>query len=426
MRIVCAPENHKFAAPAGGDLNVILYGRVSRPDTAAVGATARHIIQHRKLEPAARAWDLLSIALSVVVADTAARRDESPDGWTRQLDLHVAVGDPDFWTAQRDLLIRQLEFLTTDIWSITFMDGGVQPVPPKAPARPEQDCIVLLSGGLDSLVGAIDLVKAHGKDPYAVSQVSKGDKQKQSLFASSIGDGLAHLQLNHNANCPGQNERSQRARSIVFLAYGVLAATALKHYHDGGRVTLYVCENGLISINPPLTGARLGSLSTRTTHPYYIRLFQELLGAAGLRVTLENPYQFATKGEMLSACADQPFLQEYAHAGTSCSRYARNGFKHCGLCIPCLIRRAAFHAWGVQDRTPYVFVDLSRNDTNHARYDDVRSAAMAVTSAEAEGISIWAGPAISTALLGDALPYRDVAVRGLNELAAFLKVAGVK
>ncbi len=45
--------------------------------------------------------------------------------------------------------------------------------------------MVLLSGGLDSLAGTIDLVKAHGSKPYAVSQVSQGDKQKQS---EEIGD----------------------------------------------------------------------------------------------------------------------------------------------------------------------------------------------------------------------------------------------
>ena len=215
-------------------------------------------------------------------------------------------------------------------------------------------------------MGAIQLVKAHAKNPYAVSQVSRGDKQKQSFFASSIGPGLAHLQLNHNADCPGQNERSQRARSIVFLAYGVLLATALKRYHDGERVTVYVCENGFISINPPLTGARLGSLSTRTTHPLYITLFQRLLDAAGLRVTLRNPYQFSTKGEMLRACADQAFLRGHAHTTTSCGRYARNRYRHCGRCFPCLVRRAAFHAWGVRDETLYVFSELSRNDRNHA------------------------------------------------------------
>jgi len=426
MRIICAPEDHKFGAAGPDALNVMLYGHACGPELGAVGATARHIIQRRKLQPAARAWDLLSIALSVIAADTVVRRDQSPDGWTREIDLQVAVGDPAFWTAQCGLLTRQLAFLTTDIWDITFLEGGVQPVPPKAPLRPEQDSVVLLSGGLDSLIGAIDLVQAHGKTPYAVSQVSKGDKQKQAFFASQIGGGLAQLQLNHSTDCPGQNERSQRARSIVFLAYGVLTATALKRYHEGGRVKLYVCENGFISINPPLTGARLGSLSTRTTHPHYFHLFQELLDAAGLRVTLENPYRFATKGDMLRACADQPFLQKHAHTSTSCGRYARYGYKHCGRCLPCLIRRAAFHARGVKDKTFYVFAKLSRDDKDHAQHDDVRSAAMAVAAAKAEDLSNWGGPALSTALLGDAAPYREVVGRGLEELAAFLTTAGVK
>lgn len=91
MRIVCAPEDYRLAPPAAGDLNVMLYSHANGPATGSAGGTARHIIQHRKLKPAARAWDLLSIALSVVAADTAARRDKSPDGWTRQLELHVAV-----------------------------------------------------------------------------------------------------------------------------------------------------------------------------------------------------------------------------------------------------------------------------------------------------------------------------------------------
>lgn len=424
MRIVCSPEGYKLKIATPGDLTVRLYGQARGASVGAVGATARHIIQHRKLEPAPRAWDLLSIALSVVAADTAVRRDQSPDGWTRELDLSVAVSDPVFWSEQAALLGRLLAFLTTDIWSIRFLEGGVSPAPPKSPLRPEQDCIVLLSGGLDSLIGAIDLVRAHGRSPYAVSQVSVGDKQKQSFFASSLG--LAHLQLNHNADCPGQNERSQRSRSIVFLAYGVLAATALKRYRAGKGSKLYICENGFISINPPLTGARLGSLSTRTTHPHYIHLFQEMLDNAGLRVTLENPYQFSTKGEMLTACADQAFLRKYAHTSTSCGRYARNGYKHCGRCLPCLIRRAAFHAWEVKDKTTYVFSDLSRDDKDHARYDDVRATAMAVAAAKAEGVPAWAGPALSATLLGDVAPYRQCVARGLDELASFLTATGVK
>ena len=425
MRIICAPQNFEFGAAAPFDLKVLLYCHAERPDTGAVGKTALDMIQRRKLRPDPRAWDLLSIAFSVIAADTAVRRDQSPDGWTREIELQVAVSDPGFWTSQRDLLMRQLAFLTTDIWNIKFLDGGVQPEPPKSPVRLEDECVVLLSGGLDSLVGAIDLVTEEGKTPHAVSQTSMGDQKKQSFFASQIGGGLGHLQLNHNARVPGNSERSQRARSFVFFSYGVFAATTLKRYHDGDNVMIYVCENGFISINPPLTIGRIGSLSTRTTHPFFVKLFQELIGNAGIRVTLDNPYQFATKGEMLQACADQEFLQRCGYTSTSCGRYARNKYTHCGRCVPCLIRRAAFHAWGAKDETPYVCSELSRNDAEHARHDDVRSVAMADATVREEGVSAWAGPAFSTLLLDDARPYKGMVGRGLEELAAFLSAAGV-
>ena len=424
MRIVCTPEDPDIVAIPPCDLNVVLYGRTKNRDIGSIGAATRDVIQQYHLQPTPRAWDLLSIALSIIAADIAVQRNKSPDGWTRQLDLHIAVSDPAFWNSQTDLLVRQLKFLTTDIWSITFLAGGVYPVPQKSIFKPDQDCVVLLSGGLDSLIGTINLVNAGGKVPYTVSQILTGNKQIQASFASMIGDGLAHLQLNHNFRCPGQNELSQRARSFIFFAYGVLAATALARYNDGEEITLYVCENGFISINPPLTGARLGSLSTRTTHPIFISLFQQLLNNAGLRVKLENPYQFQTKGEMLQHCVDQAFLKKYAHTSTSCGRYARR-YKHCGRCLPCLIRRSAFYTWDVTDQTEYVYSDLSLDHPNYARYDDVRSAAMAVATVETDGISQWAASSLSTALPGNVSAYRDVIGRGLHELGSFLKTSGV-
>jgi 7-cyano-7-deazaguanine synthase in queuosine biosynthesis len=373
MKIKCAPLDLKFKTGTPAELDVVLYRHADKPNRGAAGANIREALNRLKLKAAPRAWDLLSIALAVVAADTAARRNESPDGWTREIDLQIAIGDSAFWTSQAGLLTDALRFLTTDIWRLTFLDSGIQPVPPKRPNLPSEDCVALLSGGLDSLVGAIDLTARDGKKPYLVSQVSVGDKQKQIYFASKIAGGLFHLQLNHVVSCPGTNELSQRARSMIFLAYGVLLATTLLRYHEGKPVTLYVCENGFISINPALTPGRIGSLSTRTTHPVFIGLIQQLLTAAGLQVRMENPYQFMTKGEMLSRCADQAFLGKHAHLTTSCGRYARNGFKHCGRCVPCIIRRSAFHSWKKPDKTVYVYKDLSRNDENHAGYDDVRA-----------------------------------------------------
>lgn len=380
------------------------------------------MVRRAKLVPTPRAWDLLSLALSVICADTAEKRDDSPDDWTRQIALRVAVSDPGFWNAHKDLIERQLKFLTTDIWQLEFTGLGLLPKPPKIPVVPEENCVALLSGGLDSFVGAIDLA-ALGNTPYLVSQVSPGDKQSQVYFASKIGGGLNHLQLNHNVKCPGENDRSQRSRSIIFLAYRVLAATSLKRYKDGGCVDLYMSENGLISINPPLTPARIGSLSTRTTHPVFLGLFQELLEAAELRVNVRNPYQLKTKGEMLRECRDRAFLEKYAAETTSCGRFARNGWKHCGRCLPCLIRRAAFHNWGEEDKTLYVYADLSKNDSQHARFDDVRCAAMA---AALEGIDSLATINLNALAMGDLTPYKTMLTRSIRELGQFLAAAGVR
>ena len=83
MKLVCALEDHDFASDSGG-LGIILYGHSSRADLGDAGAAIKDTIHRRKLRPASRAWDFLSIALSVMAADLAGHRDKSPDGWTRQ------------------------------------------------------------------------------------------------------------------------------------------------------------------------------------------------------------------------------------------------------------------------------------------------------------------------------------------------------
>jgi hypothetical protein len=426
MRLLCAPLNYDFGKSGPVDLEVVLYAHADRQDRGAVGGNLLRAINRLKLKPAARAWDLLSIALSVIAADTGVVRSTSPDGWTRQIELKIAVADPVFCTTNGRVFTDALKFLTTDIWRLEFLSGGVQPAPPQMPTMPDEDCVSLLSGGLDSLIGVIDLTSREKKKPYVVSQVALGDKKKQIQFANQIGGGLSHMQLNHVAKFPTQNERSQRARSIVFLAYGVLLATSLRRYQQGATIPLYVCENGFISINPPLTAARLGSLSTRTTHPVFLGLIQSFLDSAGLRVKIINPYQFMTKGEMLSQCADQTLLLKYAHQTTSCGRYARNTYTHCGRCVPCLIRRASFQRWKMPDKTEYVYGDLSKNDLNHARFDDVRAAGVAIGTVKENGLDAWLGSSLHSSMISDAGPFKDTMERGLNELKALLQAQGVK
>lgn len=424
MKLVCGPGTNPF--PETDDaLHVVLYGQAGSPDRGSAGDAVKSEIQRRHLVPAARAWDLLSIALSVVTADFAGLRDHSPDGWTREFEIDIAVADPAFWTGQAAALSEALGFLTTDLWTFRFQEGGMLPAPARNPVYPVEDCVSLLSGGLDSLVGAIDLVTA-GRKPLVVSQTVRGDAEKQVDFASRIGGGLNHLQLNHNAHSPGVQESSQRARSLVFIAFAVAAATSLQRYHQGHSVALYVCENGFIAINPPLTGGRLGSLSTRTAHPEYLTRLQHILDAADLRVGIENPYAAKTKGEMLRDCADQNLLKAEAVRSTSCGRFQRFNYRQCGRCVPCQVRRAAFMVWGgVPDTIGYVYEPLGKNDADHVGFDDVRSVAMALAAVAADGLDAWLGNSLGSPMIADRAALRTMVERGLAELASLHRAYGV-
>ena len=425
MKLVCAPQDFAFKDDKG-ILDVVLYGKADRQTRGSAGAVIKDQIINRNYHPAPRAWDFLSLALAVTAADLSGHRTKSPDGWTREFELEVSVADATFWNAHRETVAHALGFLTTDKWKVNFVDGGLAPKAPKKPVLPADDCVSLLSGGLDSFIGNIDLV-AQGRRPFAVSQMVRGDGDNQRVFARLIGGGLTHLQINHNVDVPDkESPPSQRARSLIFIAYGVLAATTLKQYHQGEEIKLYACENGFISINPPLTPMRLGSLSTRTTHPVFLSLVQRVLDAAGLRVRVVNPYQLKTKGEMLKECRDAKLLQAHACDTTSCGRYLQHGYKHCGRCIPCLVRRAAFVAVGMNDKTEYVYKNLGRDDKDHAGFDDVRSVAMAIVEARAEGLEMWLGTALSTALLGDVALLQAMVGRGLGELQMLFKQHGIK
>lgn len=423
MKVVCKRQPLPFEPGSGVSFSLFETPRHKR--VGRIGATMRESIRRAGVRPNARAWDLLTVALSVAAADQACPRKKSPDGWTRDIQLEVALVDPGFWVARKASLESALGFLTGDFWRLSFADGGVRPLlHSRRRRRPlAGDSVCLLSGGVDSLVGGIDSVFANRR-PVFVSQVARGDKERQRRFAAALSPSLAHLQLGHGIWVPGVAEKSQRARSIVFLAYGVLAASSLARHREGEVVDLLVPENGFISLNVPLTSLRLGSLSTRTTHPLFMRRIQELFDSCDLRVRLRNPYRLQTKGEMLSGCADQKLLETLVFDGTSCGRFARYKYAHCGRCVPCLVRRAAFLHWGKGDKTTYRFLDLSLPDKAHRGFDDVRSAAYAGLQVERLGVEAWAGSAVSSVWLPETEPYIALLERGVGELSTFLKSVG--
>jgi len=118
--------------------------------------------------------DLLVFAAHVQAADTRiSRASESQDAGTREIRLVVPVSDPARWNAAIPVLQRILNFLTGDRWTVGFRPrpGGFQRTVSKKPAQlipAPFDSLALFSGGLDSLIGAIDALE-HGQTPLLIS-----------------------------------------------------------------------------------------------------------------------------------------------------------------------------------------------------------------------------------------------------------------
>jgi 7-cyano-7-deazaguanine synthase in queuosine biosynthesis len=424
MRFISGPTKLLDTVEEGAT-PIVLFSKSSNTYIESAGWAAAHEIQRQGLAPDAAAWDLLAIALSVVVADGTAKRNQSVDGWTREIDLAVSLEDASRWAPVVKPLEEALAFLTTDRWTLSAREGGLPPGSARKPRYPNADSVALLSGGLDSLIGAIDL-SASGRSLLAVSQTVRGDASKQTRFAGIVGGGLEHLQLNHNASTRrGVKETSQRSRSFIFLAFAVLAATSTQRYQDGETVPLYLNENGFIAINPPLTQARVGSLSTRTAHPEFLARMQTVFDLIGVRVQIINPYAEKTKGEMLRDCKDQDLLRSEASLSTSCGRFQRFKYMHCGRCVPCQIRRASFLAWGEPDSTTYVYEDLSIRTDEYAHFDDVQAVSLARLTRAEQGLDAWLGPALSYPRVKRRHDLAAMLDRGLDELGLLHDMYGI-
>src|SRR5438105_2010418 len=115
MKVVCTPLSMTVNKSVG--LQYVLFGRPAARTQGAAGPTLLADVQDFGIQPPVRAWDLLSIALAVGAADEGCLRKGSSDGWTRQVELQIAVQDPRFWRSQKVLFERILCFLTGDIWN---------------------------------------------------------------------------------------------------------------------------------------------------------------------------------------------------------------------------------------------------------------------------------------------------------------------
>jgi 7-cyano-7-deazaguanine synthase in queuosine biosynthesis len=411
-RLVATPDAAAAAAASrSGGIGVALY-HSGTAQLAGLGASLPLAAQKTLPQPPSQiAWDFLTIALAVFAADRFVLRAQAEDAWTRVLDLDIALAEPSRWQPQATRLAAAFRFLTGDIWSVTFRSGG-QSRPTFQGRLTDRDCVCLFSGGLDSLLGAMTL-RAEGRRPLLVSQGSPKEITPQKTLSREIGLREHRFDGRVNERWRPPYEPSTRSRSILFFAYGAIAASAL------GTNEVIVPENALIAINPPFTRRRTGSLSTRTTHPHFLTELSAIWADVGLNLSLRNPFATATKGEML-ASVTHPNLAQLAATSYSCGKGKRINAQ-CGRCVPCLIRRAAFHSAGVTDGTRYKWDilthsasadDVLATRTAAARYDQSRD------PFDLERWAAMAGPLPRDQAVRD--PVVAAVGRGVEELKQFL------
>lgn len=305
--------------------------------------------------------DFAAVAALVYLADKTTPRAAA--GREREIDLQVAVSDPDRWGEFSGALADLLRFLTGDVWDLRF-SGYRSPKQVQSAEPAYRSTTSLFSGGADSLSGAVILgndgavtLVSHWSDTGISGFQTRLVQELESMWSSKPEHLRVRLGKRSRQIGTGDEfgvEVSSRSRSLLFIALGVAAASV-----RGG--SLAIPENGFASLNVPLSSERRGALSTRTTHPAFLDGLGGLLDELGVSVPIGNPFSGSTKGELFGqvkdvlgpAKAGQLLSHSHSCAKSNMWRFGLSPVAHCGVCFGCLVRQAAFKAAKIPDATEY-------------------------------------------------------------------------
>ena len=330
--------------------------------------------------------DLCEIAAYVYLADKAIPRGRH-ENWIRNLSFVVAVRDCDRWEEVKPILTNAVGFLSGDNVEFRFVrkkgESETRPVVDQHPASPraDSDCVSLFSGGLDSLAGAVYLIQNGRRPLFASHHASPQLKVLQNKLMQAVGrefdrsfEHLKYRVTSHKTSTSPpykRKESSHRARSFMFLSFAA-AAAAVRGLSD-----IYICENGVMSLNVPISEARKGSRSTRHAHPLFLRYFNELISALyGRKFSVRNSFAFWTKSEECKLLRSTKLLPQIKHTVT-CWGYPNLTLRykdsnHCGSCLPCIVRRISLIASGLEKYDDRYIFDIF-NPGNEATEKQLRN-----------------------------------------------------
>ncbi len=384
------------------------------------------------------ALDFLLLASSIYALDKSFSRDQAEDRWTRQFSLTTPVSAPALWGAARPDLVECLQFLTGDKWTLKFVLQEGPVIGPERSGRRRSsarvpyvggDAVCLFSGGLDSLVGAIDLLEGssdrivlvghHDGDmggPFGDQRTLLG--RLRAIYPQRISSVFVRV-----GQMDGSTDITLRARSLLFIALGVFAANAV-----GPAIPVLIPENGTIALNVPLTPSRRGSCSTRTAHPAYLHRLGAALDRLDLKNPILNPLSLKTKGEVVAQCSNPQLLKEIVHLSVSCAKrshrreWIRRDAKSCGRCMPCIYRRAALHAAGLDTEVYGIDicadeVDVDGNDQGGSDFRACLSFLRRDSTRDDLSRALLASGSLDVRKLSE---YADLVSRAMNEIRSLL------
>lgn len=329
-------------------------------------------LDRANLNPPIEAIDFFRFALSVYACDLRLSRLSTYDNWTREIELHFPVNDLEKWEKTKNIIEEMIGFLTGDIWRFKFYKTNFKRPRKNVNYRKKipkinTSTVSLFSGGLDSFIGASNLLHS-GENVYLVGHYDKTSTNHakpaqdrcyeflQSKYSNNFE--LLKYYVNVPKSISTDIENTTRSRSIIFMALGVLTASSLSE-----NSKLIVPENGFIGLNIPLGHSRIGSFTTRTTHPYTLEMLNKVLKSLDLSVGITNPYFYQTKGQMIQKMSDKTGAASGLSNTISCAHPAQlrfdktkpGGVGQCGYCVPCIIRRSAMYKNGLDNKGEYSY-----------------------------------------------------------------------
>jgi 7-cyano-7-deazaguanine synthase in queuosine biosynthesis len=337
---------------------------------------------HLRGEVSGIANDLLYIACCCLAADQRVNRgskqiDVHRHKWRREFTLVLPVSAPKLWNRPdvTGALMKALYFATEDKWTFVFVKQPPRTIwrtmfgkAESRAMRGNPDCVVLFSGGIDSLCATVEGIADFSQRPLALSfraanQVAHDQDQLiQALQERFSTWRLQHISFASHRYGGSEPDPSQRTRAFVLAALGCAVAESL------GIDTVLLADNGYVSINPPISAELAGALASRGTHPLFLRLVNHLVALLfPVPPKVLNPLADRTRAEALEilirhGCQD--LVSRTLTCGKFRSRHQSRAVPHCGICSQCVDRRFAVIQAGLEEIDPasrYV-VDIFRQE----------------------------------------------------------------